>query len=59
MIEIDEDGHRYYENDETRRKLIENLGFTLIKINSDPDRDAGFDPDDEIAKYTITLTNRL
>ena len=45
VIEIDEDGHPYYENDETRQKLIENLGFTFIRINPDPDPDAGFDLD--------------
>ena len=50
VIEIDEDGHPYYENDETRQKLIENLGFSFIRINSDPDPDAGFDLDVEIAK---------
>ena len=27
-IEIDEDGHSYFENDETRQNLIENHGFT-------------------------------
>ena len=32
VIEIDEDGHFYYKNDETRQKLIENLGFTFIKL---------------------------
>ena len=41
MIEIDEDGHPYYKHDE-------NLGFTFIRINPDPN--AGFDPDVEIAK---------
>ena len=45
VIEIDEDGHPYYENDETRQELIENLGFTFIRINPDPDPDAGFDLD--------------
>ena len=50
VIEIDEDGHPYYENDETRQKLIENFGFSFIRINSDPDPDAGFDLDVEIAK---------
>ena len=49
-IEIDEDGHAYFENDETRQNLIENHGFTFIRINPDPDRDAGFDLDVEIAK---------
>ena len=50
VIEIDEDGHPYYKNDQIRQKLIDNLGFTFIKINPDPDPDAGFDPDVEIAK---------
>ena len=50
VIEIDEDGHPYYENDETRQKLIGNLGFTFITINPDPDPDAGFDLDVQIAK---------
>ena len=48
VIEIDEDGHPYYENDETRQKLIESLDFTFIRINPDPD--ASFDLDVEIAK---------
>ena len=48
MIETDEDGHPYYENNETRQKLIESLGFTFIRINPDPD--ASFDLDFEIAK---------
>ena len=42
-----------------RQNLIENLGFAFIRINHDPDPDAGFDPDVEIAKIYITLTNRL
>ena len=50
VIEIDEDGQPNYENDETRQKLIENLGFSFIRINPDPDPNAGFDPDVEIAK---------
>ena len=50
VIEIDEDGHPYYENDETRQKLIENHGFTFITINPDPDHDAGFNLDVDIAK---------
>ena len=50
VIEIDEDGHLYYENDETRQRLIENLGFTFIRNNPDPDPDASFDLDSEIAK---------
>ena len=50
VIEIDEDGHLYYENDETRQRLIENLGFTFIRINPDPDPDVSFDLDSEVAK---------
>ena len=50
VIEIDEDGHLYYENAETRQRLIENLGFTFIRNNPDPDPDASFDLDSEIAK---------
>ena len=49
-IEIDEDDHPYYENDEARQKLLENHGFNFIKINLDPDPDAGFDLDVDIAK---------
>ena len=36
MIEIGEDGCPYYENDDIRQNLIENLGFTFIRINLDP-----------------------
>ena len=43
IIEIDEDGYYYNKNDETRQKLIENLGFTFIGINLDSDPDACFD----------------
>ena len=50
VIEIDQDGHSYYENDATRQNLIENLGFTFIRINPDPNPNAGFDLDAEIAK---------
>ena len=50
VIEIDEDGHPYYEKDETRQKFIESLGFTFISINPDPDSDASFDLDVEIVK---------
>ena len=50
VIEIDEDGHPCYENDETRQKFIESLGFTFIRINPDPDSDASFDLDVGIAK---------
>ena len=45
VIEIDEDGHPYYENDEIKQKLTKNLAFTFNKINPDPDSDAGCDPD--------------
>ena len=48
IIEIDEDGHPYYKKDETRQKLIENLGFTFIRIN--PDSDASLDLHVEISK---------
>ena len=39
LAEIDEDGHPYYENDENdeRQKLKENIDFTFIRINPDPD----------------------
>ena len=50
VIEIDKDGHPYCKNDEIRQKLIENLGFTFMRINVDLDSDGGFDPDVEIAK---------
>ena len=48
ITEIDEDGHLYYENDKIKQKSIENLGFSFIRINPDPD--PSFDPDVEIAK---------
>ena len=48
VIEINEDGHPYCENDETKQKLIENHGFTFIRTNLDPD--ARFDLDVEIEK---------
>ena len=44
VIEIDKHGHRNYENDEARQNLIENLGFTFIRINPDPDLHEGWDP---------------
>ena len=50
VIEIDEDGHPYYENDEMRLKLTENLGFTFIRTNPDLHVHAGFNLDVEIAK---------
>ena len=49
IIKIDEDGHSY-KKDETRQKLIENLGFTFIRINRDSDPGTSFDLDVEIAK---------
>ena len=50
IVEIDEDGRPYYKNNETRQKLIENLGFTFIRINTDFDPEASFDLDVKIAK---------
>ena len=50
IIKIDEDGHSYYKKDETRQKLIENLGFTFIRINRDSDPGTSFDLDVEIAR---------
>ena len=50
ITEIDEDCHLYYENDEIRQKLIENLGFTFIRINPDSNPNAGFDLSLEIPK---------
>ena len=50
VIEIDEDGHPYYENGKTRQKLMGNHSFTFIRNNPDPDPDAGFHLDGEIAK---------
>ena len=55
LMKTDEDSHSHYENDEIRQKLLENLGFTFIRINPDPDPDAGFDPDVEIAKIYIYI----
>ena len=48
VIEIDEDGHPYYEDNERRQKLLKSLGLTFIIINPDPD--GSFDLDFEIAK---------
>ena len=62
MIEIDEDGHSYYKNDKARQKLIENLGFTFIRITPDPDRDKSFDLDVELAEiynYVNELSVKL
>ena len=50
VIEIDKNGHPYYENHEIRQKLIENLDFSFIRINPDLDPDADFDPDVEMAR---------
>ena len=41
IMQIDEDGHLHYKNDQIRKEFIE---------NPDPDPDAGFDLDAEIAK---------
>ena len=41
IIQIDEDSHLYYKNDQIRKEFIG---------NPDPDPDAGFDLDAEIAK---------
>ena len=41
VIEIDEDGHPYYKNNQLWQKLIQNLGLKLA---------LGLDPDVEIAK---------
>ena len=57
IIETDKESHPYYENDEIRRKLIENLGFPFISIN--PDSDAGFDLDVEIAKIYNYINKSL
>ena len=37
IVEVDEDGHVYYdeEDHQIRKKLIENLSFTFIRINPD------------------------
>ena len=48
--EFDEDGIPYYNNDEIRQKLIEDHGFTFIRINPDPNPSVGFDLDVEITK---------
>ena len=50
IIEIDEESHSYYKNDQIRQKLIGDHGFTFIRINLDPNPDGGFGPDAEIAK---------
>ena len=50
IIGIDKDGHPYYKNNKITQKLIEDHGFTFIRINPDPDHDSSFDPDVEIAK---------
>ena len=48
--EFDEDSIPYYNNDEIRQKLIEDHGFTFIRINPNPNPSVGFDIDVEIAK---------
>ena len=48
--EFDEDGIPYYNNNEIRQKLIEDHGFTFIRINPDPNPSEGFDLVVEIAK---------
>ena len=48
--EFDEDGIPYYNDDEIRQKLIEDHGFTFIRINPDPNPSVGFDLDVEITK---------
>ena len=50
IIEIDENGHPYYKNDQIRKESVEDFGFTFIGTNHDPDPDAGFDIDVEISK---------
>ena len=49
IVEVDEDGHVYYDEEDhrTRQKLIENLDFTFIRINPDV---KSFDLDVVIAK---------
>ena len=49
VIEVDEDGHIYYDEVKHQmwQKLIENLGFTFIRISPDVEK---FDLDVEIAK---------
>ena len=61
VVEVDEDGHVYYNEEQyqMRKKLIENHGFTFIRINPDIEN---FDLDDEIAKlynYINDLSGRL
>ena len=50
VIEIDEDGRPYHENNEKRQKLIKNHSFTFIRINPDHDPDTGFHLDVDIAE---------
>ena len=49
VIEVDEDGHIYYDEVKHQiwQKLIENLGFIFIRISPDVEK---FDLDAEIAK---------
>ena len=39
-----------HKTDDSRQKLIENYGSTFVRINPDPNSDAGFDLDFEIAE---------
>ena len=58
IIEIDEDGNLYYDDEKHQiiKTLIENCGFTFIRINLDVE---DFDLYVKLQEYTITLTNRL
>ena len=49
IVEIDEDGHVHYDEEkhQIRQRLIENLGFTFIRINPDLEK---FDLDAKIAR---------
>ena len=49
VVEIDENGHVHYDDEkhQIRQKLIENLGFTFIRINPDVEN---FGADVEIAR---------
>ena len=49
MVEINEDGYVYYDEKkhQIKQKLMENLGFTFVRINPDIEN---FDLDVEIAR---------